>query len=146
VFSAIELIRGRCETRSARIGAVGFAELAICSGVWADRLLGAHLSNRGVATVRASLEPFALLPLFPFDRVAAEQYAEIRAYLQPAGRHIGKRDMQIAAIARARDLTLVTDNTKEFSCLPLLRMEDRENGRLVFYLVTPQERLCKYSP
>lgn len=124
--ACIEIVRGRRESLAATIQQVGFGELSICAIVWAELLVGAHLSNRGFGTVRASLEPFLRLPLFPFDQSAAEHYAEIRAHLQPLGQLIGERDMQIAAIARSRDLTLVTHNTNELNRVPNLRIEDWE--------------------
>jgi hypothetical protein len=45
-----------------------------------------------------------------------------------APRHLGDRDLLIAAIALAHDLTLVTHNTGEFSRVPRLRMEDWAEG------------------
>lgn len=122
--TCIEILRGRHESIAARIRQDGFGELSICSVVWAELLVGAHLSNRGFDRVRASLEPFLRLPLFPFDKSAAEHYAQIRAHLQPLGQLIGERDMQIAAIARARDLTLVTHNTNELGRVPNLWIQD----------------------
>ena len=126
--TCIEIVRGRRESIAARIRQEGFGELSICSVVWAELLVGAHLSNRGFDKVRASLEPFLRLPLFPFDQSAAEHYAEIRAHLQPLGQLIGERDMRIAAIARARGLTLVTHNTGELGRVPGLRVEDWEQA------------------
>ena len=126
--TCIEIVRGRRESIAARIQQVGFGELSICSIVWAELLVGAHLSNRGFDRVRAGLESFLRLPQFPFDQSAAEHYAEIRAHLQPLGQLIGERDMQIAAIARSRGLTLITHNTKELSRVPSLRIEDWEQA------------------
>ena len=49
-----------------------------------------------------------------FGGVAVEHYATVRAQRQLAGRPIDTADAQIAAIALAADLTLVTRNTKDF--------------------------------
>src|SRR5574341_758759 len=57
-----------------------------------------------------------------YDRDAAEQHARIRHHLRH--RPIGERDLLIAAIALAHDLTLVTHNAAEFSRVPRLRVED----------------------
>ena len=60
----------------------------------------------------------------PFDRASAERYAELRADLQRQGQIIGGNDMQIAAIALVHGLILVTHNTREFSRIPGLSLED----------------------
>lgn len=52
---------------------------------------------------------------------AASQAAEIRAELSRIGTMIGPYDIQIAAIARARGLTVVTGNSHEFTRVPGLR-------------------------
>jgi tRNA(fMet)-specific endonuclease VapC len=56
--------------------------------------------------------------------VAAQEYGTIRAQLAGQGRVIGGNDMQIAAIALANHLVLVTHNTTEFSRILNLKIED----------------------
>ncbi|MBI2804249.1 MAG: type II toxin-antitoxin system VapC family toxin [Planctomycetes bacterium] len=60
----------------------------------------------------------------PFDDLAALDGATIRVHLATLGQPIGPRDVMIAAIARSNGLTLVTHNTKEFSRVPGLALED----------------------
>jgi tRNA(fMet)-specific endonuclease VapC len=62
--------------------------------------------------------------VLPFEREAAEVYAEIRLRLERAGRPIGERDLLIAAIARFHRLTVVTRNLGEFTRVPGLPAED----------------------
>ncbi|MCY7367064.1 MAG: PIN domain-containing protein [Chamaesiphon sp.] len=62
----------------------------------------------------------------PFDDSAATIFGSIRAQLEKKGTPIGAYDLQIAAIALANDLTLVTHNTREFSRIDNLRLEDWE--------------------
>jgi tRNA(fMet)-specific endonuclease VapC len=52
--------------------------------------------------------------------------AEIRAVLAVAGTPIGPYDILIAGQALARDLILITHNTREFSRVNGLRIEDWE--------------------
>ena len=65
---------------------------------------------------------------FPFDDAAALIYGEVRAKLSQAGRLIGPYDLQIAAIALANRLILVTHNTEEFSRVGGLKLKDWEEG------------------
>jgi len=55
-------------------------------------------------------------------------YGELRAKLSQAGRIIGPYDLQIAAIALANGLVLVTHNTAEFSRVDGLKLKDWEEG------------------
>ena len=63
-------------------------------------------------------------PILPFDEPAAQRYGELRAELDGAGRRIAEPDLRIAAIALARDATLVTGNVKHFARVPGLRVEN----------------------
>jgi tRNA(fMet)-specific endonuclease VapC len=60
----------------------------------------------------------------PFNDQAADQYGRLRAHLASQGTPIGPNDMLVAAIALANGLTLVTHNTREFSRVPGLTLED----------------------
>lgn len=67
--------------------------------------------------------PFEVLE---FDREDARQAGEIRATLALKGTPIGTYDVLIAGQAKARDLILVTHNTREFKRIRGLRIEDWE--------------------
>jgi tRNA(fMet)-specific endonuclease VapC len=49
-----------------------------------------------------------------FDEKAAEYYGSIRADLEKKGKAIGSMDMLIGAHALSLEVTLVTNNVKEF--------------------------------
>ncbi len=59
-----------------------------------------------------------------FDQEDSRQAGAIRAMLAAAGTPIGPYDILIAGQAQARDLTLITHNTGEFSRVEGLRIED----------------------
>ena len=64
------------------------------------------------------------IPILDFDDDAGEEFGEIIADLEKQGKRIGDRDMLIAGHARSLGLTLVTNNTKEFSRVKNLKIED----------------------
>ncbi len=66
----------------------------------------------------------AQLKIHPFDEAAAKMYSVARAQLEKDGKIISERDLQIAAIALSRKLTLVTHNVKEFARIKNLSIED----------------------
>ena len=67
------------------------------------------------------LTPFSVLN---FDDRDAEEFGKIRTTLKNEGKIIGAYDMLIAAQALAKNLILVTDNTKEFCRIKNLTIED----------------------
>jgi len=61
-----------------------------------------------------------------FDESAAVVYGDIRTDLERRGLTIGELDRMIAAVALANRFTLVTHNTREFSRVFGLTIEDWE--------------------
>jgi tRNA(fMet)-specific endonuclease VapC len=62
----------------------------------------------------------------PFDDRCAENYGKIRADLAKAGTPIGSNNIQIASIALANNLILVTHNISELTRVEGLQIEDWE--------------------
>ena len=69
----------------------------------------------------------AQLELYPFDELAARRYSVIRTALEKHGTVISERDLQIASIAMAKKLIVVTHNVKEFERIKNLTVEDWAN-------------------
>ena len=74
-----------------------------------------------VAKVEGILET---IPVLPLDIPADAEYGGIRAELETAGQSIGMNDLLIATHAQTLGLTLVTDNTREFSRIRGLNVEN----------------------
>ena len=53
--------------------------------------------------------------ILPFDTLAAKSFGYISAMRRSAGRPVSQSDCQIAAIAKSRELMLVTRNTRDFT-------------------------------
>jgi tRNA(fMet)-specific endonuclease VapC len=84
-----------------------------------------HHPNKNMLALTGFLAP---LEIFPFSDKCAITYGEIRANLEKKGQVIGAYDMLIGAHALAEDLILVTNNTKEFSRIPDLQLENWVNS------------------
>ena len=83
---------------------------------------GAFKSGRPVDNV-ARLDELQI-PTLALDREDARSAGEIRAVLKKAGTPIGPYDILIAGQAFARNLILVTNNTREFARIGGLQIED----------------------
>ena len=100
------------------------SEIAISSITVFELEYGAAKSNWGEKTrkkLQMFLSPFQILDFDDKDALIA---GEIRAYLEKSGLIIGPYDIQIAAQGLARDITVVTHNTREFLRVPNLKLED----------------------
>ena len=64
------------------------------------------------------------IQIVSFDDLAAQVYGMVKADLHKKGTPIGPLDTLIAAHAKALNLTLVTNNTKEFARVDGLELED----------------------
>ena len=64
------------------------------------------------------------IPALPWNANAADCYGEIAALLGRTGQSIGEMDTMIAAHALVADLPVITHNTRHFSRVPGLKVED----------------------
>jgi tRNA(fMet)-specific endonuclease VapC len=98
--------------------------IRIPSIVAAELVHGAEKSlntERSMEQVKKFLMQFEITP---FDTLAAYSYGKIRASLEKQGQIIGPNDLIIAATALSRNGILVTNNTREFSRVQDLVLED----------------------
>lgn len=101
-------------------------DVVVCSVVKGELFYGAMRSNNPAQTLANQQEFLNRFVSLSFDDRAALIFGRIRAELAALGTPIGPYDLQIAAIALANNLTLVTHNTREFSRVEGLRIEDWE--------------------
>jgi tRNA(fMet)-specific endonuclease VapC len=100
-------------------------ELAIPAPVWHELRYGwlrMPDGQRKDAVGRFVQEVVGTLPILPYDGAAARIHAELRQSREQAGFTLPFVDGQIASIAIAHGLTLVTRNTKDFAELAGLRL------------------------
>lgn len=99
-------------------------DLSISSVTMAELYYGASKSQYCEKNIRALEKFFISFEIMPFDERAALIYGDIRASLENCGKTIGPLDLMIAAHAKSLGLTLVTNNTKEFSRVASLEVEN----------------------
>ena len=119
----INCMRGKDREVFNRIIELTPANFKISSIVLAELWYGVEHSNSREANASV-LEIFLHdLQIAPFDETCARAYSKIREHLSTKGMLIGPNDMLIAASAIANDATLVSNNIREFSRVPCLKVE-----------------------
>ena len=101
---------------------VGDAAISVIT--WGELCYGAHKSNQPQKN-RALLQQLAsLIPPMPMSTEVGKYYGKIRHTLETKGKIIGNNDLWIAAHALELGVTLVTNNTHEFSRVSDLEIEN----------------------
>ena len=98
-------------------------EIGVSSIVASELAFGVEKTGsvRNKEALLLFLAPFKILP---FDSACIWTYGSLRAHLEKNGNPIGSLDTMIAAQALALNLPLVTNNQKEFSRVPGLKLEN----------------------
>jgi tRNA(fMet)-specific endonuclease VapC len=122
--ACVDYFTGRYPSVVARIQGSSPEDLFVSVVVVAELRYGAdHSARRRTSHSRIDALIEEIEPL-DFDLRAAATYGRVRAQLEAGGTPIGPNDMLIAAHALSRGLTVVTDNTAEFSRVKGLKVEN----------------------
>jgi tRNA(fMet)-specific endonuclease VapC len=101
-------------------------EIATAAPVWHELLFGCLRLpvSRKREMIESYLEDVVLrnMDILPYDERAAEWHAQQRTRLSISGKVPSFVDGQIAAIAWANSLTLVTRNTHDFECFENIKV------------------------
>jgi tRNA(fMet)-specific endonuclease VapC len=112
------ILRSRPLSVKIRFDQVGANNLSVSTVVLAELYYGAARHPKGNA-IRKEINDFiSRLDVFAWDEKAADHYGAVRAAMEKSGTPIGAMDMMIAAHARSRKATLVTNDTRHFEKVP----------------------------
>jgi tRNA(fMet)-specific endonuclease VapC len=106
------VLRSRPASVKQRFEGAGPDSLSISSVVLAELLYGAARHPAGAAIRREIRDFVSRLAVLPWDGAAAEHYGDLRAALERSGRPLGAMDLMIAAHARSRGATLVSNDVR----------------------------------
>ena len=99
-------------------------DVCISAITLAELEYGAEKSQHRERNKIALVGFLAPLKILPFTDKSAIKFGEIRATIEKKGQVIGAYDLLIGAHALSENLTLVTNNTKEFSRIPNISLEN----------------------
>lgn len=99
------------------------SELCISAVTLAELNFGAQAKRS--QKIRRAIRTFTKdIAVVPFDALAAERFGVVAADLAARGRPIGVYDTLVAAQALSLGVAVVTNNTRHFSAVPGLAIEN----------------------
>jgi tRNA(fMet)-specific endonuclease VapC len=122
--TCIYIINKRPHWLVSRIDILEPPDVKISSITLGELEYGAAKSNYYEKNRKALIDFISPFEIIYFDVQDAEIYGIIRAELERKGEVIGPYDMQLAAQALNRNYTLVTNNTREFQRIKMLKLEN----------------------
>jgi len=111
----IYLIKKKPLSVVARFNENSVGDIGVSSITVAELSYGVQKSQRQTQNQEAILQFLSPLVIAEFDTNAAFSYGQIRAELERQGTPIGSLDTLIAGHAASMNVTLVTNNIREFS-------------------------------
>lgn len=97
----------------------------VCTSIVVAAEISFGLKKKASARlIKQAQQILSVMDILPLEPPVDEHYGDIRAYLTQKGMPIGGNDLFIAAHARSLDIILVTNNTREFSRVPGLMLEN----------------------
>lgn len=118
------LVKGKTPVLDARVATASSKQLCISAVTRGELLYGLKLKD-GAHRLAQVVDQFLLrVQCLPWDEAAATHFASIAAELHRAGSPIGSMDAMIAGHALATGAVLVTDNSRHFSRVAGLTLEN----------------------
>ncbi len=102
-----------------RVGDVGVSSITFC-----ELQFGVSNSANPEKNQFALTKFLGPLDVLDFPASAAPIFGKVRTYLQRAGTPIGNCDLLLAAHALFLNVTMITNNTREFKRVPDLKVEN----------------------
>jgi tRNA(fMet)-specific endonuclease VapC len=122
----IRLINNSSPAVKSRLAAQQASDILVSTITQLELYYGAYRSAQIDRNLEILQRFFIQFNIMHFDSESAKIAGRIRADLAAMGTPIGPYDVQIAALALANDLILVTHNVREFNRVDGLQIEDWE--------------------
>lgn len=124
--ACIRYLNGRAPLLVQKMATVPRQDVVVSAVTRAEMFYGAAKSQTPERSRQRQETFLSRFKSLPFDDAVADYYGTIRATLERRGTPISHPDLQIASIALTHNLMLVTHNTKEFSRVDGLIIQDWE--------------------
>ena len=98
--------------------------LALSVITYGELLFGAHKSKNKDSNLATVYRLREIFPVIPVDNPVIQTFSDIKARSQKTGQIVADFDLLIAATALTFNMTLVTNNTRDFKKVKGLKLEN----------------------
>ncbi|MBD2501896.1 type II toxin-antitoxin system VapC family toxin [Anabaena azotica] len=121
--TCIYWLRDRFSVR-AKVREIGWNQIVICVITAAELYYGAYNSSRVQENLTLAEEFIKNLPVIPLSNNSIKIFGELKTELRKSGQPIGDFDLLIASVALTESYILVTNNTRHYSRINGLKLEN----------------------
>ena len=122
--TCIYIIKRKPQKVIKRFKQTDISQIGISSITLSELQYGVSKSSKPEQNQIALSQFVAPLEILPYDDGASQYYGDLRAGLEKQGTPIGSLDMLIAAHSISLNSVLITNNEKEFSRIPKLKIDN----------------------
>ncbi|AHJ27017.1 type II toxin-antitoxin system VapC family toxin [Nodularia spumigena CS-584] len=107
-----------------KIQQIGWEQICICNITVAELYFGAYNSQRVVENLTRAENFIRDVEVIALDNQAVKKFGELKAELRKTGQPVADFDLLIASVSLTRNYILVTNNTRHYSRISELKLEN----------------------
>jgi tRNA(fMet)-specific endonuclease VapC len=107
-----------------KIQAVGWKQICICDITVAELYFGAYNSQRVTENLTRAEKFIENITVISLDQNSLKRFGELKAELRKIGQPVADFDLLIASVALTKNYILVTNNTRHYSRISELQLEN----------------------
>jgi tRNA(fMet)-specific endonuclease VapC len=107
-----------------KIQTIGWENICICNITVAELYFGAYNSQKVTENLTRAENFIQNIDVIDLDNNAVKKFGELKAELRKIGQPVADFDLLIASIALTRNYILVTNNTRHYSRIFELKLEN----------------------
>jgi tRNA(fMet)-specific endonuclease VapC len=107
-----------------KIQTIGWENICICNITVAELYFGAYNSQKVTENLTRAENFIQNIDVIALDNNAVKKFGELKAELRKIGQPVADFDLLIASVAITKNYTLVTNNTRHYSRIYELKLEN----------------------
>lgn len=107
-----------------KIQTIGWENICICNITVAELYFGAYNSQKVTENLTRAENFIQNIDVIALDNNAVKKFGELKAELRKIGQPVADFDLLIASVAITKKYTLVTNNTRHYSRIYELKLEN----------------------